>query len=157
MMSTYKEEVRAFARSVSLRLLAWSGLSIAGGALLWWRGGPFARAFGVQALAWGAIDALIAAFGLLGGRRAPAAGELAETSAVAGATAEREAQKLRRLLWFNALLDVGYVTGGVALLRTKGRSDPQWRGHGWGIIVQGAFLFVFDLVHALRVPRQQSP
>jgi hypothetical protein len=39
-------------------------------------------------------------------------------------------------------------------VRTKGKADAQWRGHGWGIFVQGKFLFWFDLYHALRVPKQ---
>ena len=45
------------------------------------------------------------------------------------------------------------MAGGVWLARSKGRDDANWRGQGWGIVVQGAFLFVFDLVHARRVPR----
>ena len=69
------------------------------------------------------------------------------------ATADETARNLRRLLWFNAALDVGYMAGGVWLARSKGRDDANWRGQGWGIVVQGAFLFVFDLVHARRTPR----
>jgi hypothetical protein len=153
-MSTYPQAVRSFARRVSLRLLVWSALSMVTGALLWWQGRPFGRGFGVQALAWGAIDALIAAFGLLGQRGAGAPAAVGSPSQDPAAEADAAASRLRRLLWFNALLDVGYVAGGVALARTKGRSDPHWRGHGWGIVVQGAFLFVFDVYHALRVPRR---
>jgi carboxylesterase len=29
-------------------------------------------------------------------------------------------------------------------------------GYGWGIIVQGGFLFIFDLLHALAVPRREA-
>jgi hypothetical protein len=137
--------VRAFARMVSLRLMLWSVLSMAGGALLWRRGTPFWRGFGIQALAWGAIDALIAAAGL--------AGQRPSHDPSPAYDAPREARKLRRLLWFNAALDVGYMAGGAWLARTKGSANPAWRGHGWGIVLQGAFLFWFDLYHALRVPR----
>ena len=56
------------------RLLLWSALSMAAGALLlafgaspWWRG------FGLQALAWGAIDAAIALFGQRSARKRRAA------------------------------------------------------------------------------------
>jgi hypothetical protein len=141
----YTMAVRAFARAVSLRLMLWSVLSMAGGLLLWRRGTPFWRGFGIQALAWGAIDALIAAAGLAGQRRSRDPSPAFD--------APREARKLRRLLWFNAALDVGYMAGGAWLARTKGSTNPEWRGHGWGIVVQGAFLFWFDLYHALRVPR----
>ena len=48
------------------------------------------------------------------------------------------------------------MAGGVWLARTKGREDAGWRGQGWGIVVQGAFLFLFDLYHAMRVPRGED-
>lgn len=115
-----------------------------GGALIIRGGGPFRRGFGAQAVGWGAIDALIAGIGLAGQRR--------ERNAAAG-EGELAARKLRRLLWINAVLDVGYVAGGVWLARSKGGDDPGRRGQGWGIVMQGAFLFWFDLYHALRVPR----
>ena len=136
----YALAVHTFGRNVSLRLLLWSVLSMAVGGLFWRRGAPFWLGFGAQAVGWGAIDALIALSGLRPGRQPPA-------------DPTRAARNLRRLLWFNAALDVGYMAGGVWLARSKGRDDANWRGQGWGIVVQGAFLFVFDLVHARRVPR----
>ncbi len=129
--------VHTFSRNVSLRLLTWSVLSMAVGGLLWRRGSLFWRGFGAQALGWGAVDGLIALSGLRPGRQPPQ-------------DPARAARNLRRLLWFNAMLDVGYMAGGLWLVRSKGRSDAQWRGQGWGIVVQGGFLFVFDVVHALR-------
>lgn len=142
--TAYAQAVHAFGRMVSLRLLAWSVLSLAAGALLWRRGSPFWRGFGAQALGWGAIDALIALSGLRPGQQP-------------SAEPARAARNLRRLLWFNAALDVGYMAGGLRLARGKGRSDASWRGQGWGIVVQGAFLFVFDVVHGLRVPAPVEP
>ena len=68
----------------------------------------------------------------------------------------REERNLRRLLLINTGLDVLYVAGGVALALTLGASNPTWRGHGWGIVVQGAFLFAFDLIHVRRVPRTDA-
>jgi hypothetical protein len=140
----HAQAVRSFARSVSVRLLLWSVLSMVGGALIFRGGGPFRRGFGAQAMGWGAVDGLIAGIGLAGQRRARAA---------AAGDGEHAARKLRRLLWINALLDVCYMAGGVWLGRSKGGSNPGRRGQGWSIVVQGAFLFWFDLYHALRVPR----
>jgi hypothetical protein len=132
-----------FQERLAKRLLTWALLSMGLGAALL-TGDAFRRGFGVQAVAWGAIDALLALSARRGARRrAPEAGPDESTKA---------ARNLRRLLWFNTGLDVLYVAGGGWLVRTKGRTDPNWRGQGWGIIVQGAFLFVFDLVHALRTP-----
>ena len=136
---------------LSRRLLLWSALSIIAGALLaafgasaWWHG------FGVQALVWGAIDAAIALFGQLSARRRRAA------SLGGPETFEREARNLRRILWVNTGLDVLYVAGGVALLRTLGAQNLFAAGSGWGVIVQGGFLFIFDLLHALTVPRREA-
>jgi carboxylesterase len=139
-----------FRDMLSRRLLLWSALSIAAGALLvafgaspWWRG------FGLQALIWGGIDAAIALFGQRSSWKRQAAGPHGP-----GAL-ELEARKLRCLLWINAGLDVLYVTGGAVLLRTLGMQSDFAAGNGWGIIVQAGFLFIFDLLHAITVPRSQ--
>jgi len=56
------------------------------------------------------------------------------------------------LLWINTALDVLYVAGGLILALAFGSRGMDWQGHGWGIVVQGAFLFLFDLIHAQSVP-----
>jgi hypothetical protein len=51
--------------------------------------------------------------------------------------------------------DVVYVLVGVGLIWW----DPANRmlnGFGWAVIIQGAFLLVFDTWHAVRLPRQVS-
>jgi carboxylesterase len=55
-------------------------------------------------------------------------------------------------LWINTGLDVLYIAGGITLASILGPGNPGWLGHGWGIMVQGAFLFFFDLIHAQAVP-----
>jgi hypothetical protein len=42
-----------------------------------------------------------------------------------------------------------YVAGGVYLLT---RPEDTWRGAGVAVIVQGAFLLIFDLLHAFLIP-----
>ncbi len=131
-----------FQDALSRRLLLWSTLSIVAGAIMllagdapWWRG------FGLQAVVWGAIDAGIALFG-------QRASQKRQASAPPGPeTTAREARNLRRLLWINTGLDVLYVAGGLLLVSTRGQSDPFAAGTGWGIVLQGGFLFVFDLLH----------
>ncbi|MEP7292887.1 MAG: hypothetical protein ABI835_13980, partial [Chloroflexota bacterium] len=59
---------------------------------------------------------------------------------------EAEAHTLRRLLEVNTLLDLIYMFGGRSLIRHGSR------GTGWGIVIQGTFLFLFDLFHAGSVP-----
>jgi carboxylesterase len=138
-----------FQDALTRRLLLWSALSVAAGALMLIFGDAFWRGFGLQAVVWGAIDAGIAFFG----RRASGKRRLAHLGGPS--IAEREAANLRRLLWINTGLDVLYVVGGIVLIYTIGQDDPFARGNGWGIVVQGAFLFLFDLLHALAVPKEQ--
>jgi hypothetical protein len=138
-----------FQDMLSRRLLLWSALSIAAGVLLVSFGeSPFWRGFGLQALIWGGIDAAIALFGQRSSRKRRAEGPHGPEALGS------EARKLRRLLWINTGLDVLYVAGGVVLPR---RRAPQRfaAGSGWGIIVQGGFLFVFDLLHAIATPMRQ--
>jgi hypothetical protein len=56
---------------------------------------------------------------------------------------------LRNTLFINAGLDVLYVLGGAYMLS---RPEETWRGGGLAIIIQGAFLLAFDLLHAYLVP-----
>jgi len=137
----------AFEEVLSRRLQLWALLSMLGGVCLLYSNDLFWRGFGMQAILWGAIEAAIAVRAHLRAQR---------QSALPSTLAERaqEAQRLRRLLWLNTGLDVLYVAGGLALAFTLGASDPAWRGHGWGIVAQGGFLFLFDLFHARSVPTQ---
>lgn len=63
-------------------------------------------------------------------------------------TSIQEQNKLQKILLFNAGLDVGYMAGGAYLVeRSKNADNRPERLEGWGksIILQGAFLFAFDL------------
>jgi hypothetical protein len=133
------------------RLWTWSRFSlIAGLGLL--RGGVFWRGVGLQAIGWGLIDAAIVMFG----RRSMRCRWAALPDPTAPSVLAQESRNLRRLLWFNAGLDVLYVLGGVALARTRGATNRGWHGHGWGIIIQGGFLFLFDLYHALPLAKERQ-
>jgi len=142
--------LHAFEDQLARRLLAWGGVSVAGGATLALAGtvtgSRFLRAFGGQTAGWGAIDAGLA----LGGRararrlRASPPADPAETA--------REASRIRRILVLNAGLDVLYIAGGLAVAAGRGRHDAAARGHGLAAVAQGAFLLAFDAWHAARVP-----
>ncbi len=134
-----------FENLLSRRLGLWAILNILAGAGMFVFGNPFWRALGLQALAWGIIDALIAWFG-----QKRAGQHLGRPSTIHEEVAE--AVKIRRLLWINNALDVLYIAGGVAAVWFLGKDSLFWRGTGWGIALQGAFLYIFDLWHATRVP-----
>jgi esterase/lipase len=109
----------------------------------WWQG------FGMQALAWGGVDAVIGLLGLRG---------LTEkmNSPVDVKRAVRDARRLRLILWVNAGLDVLYISGGMLWALVWGR-EAWAMGRGWGVVLQGAFLLVFDVVHALTAPGEIEP
>lgn len=131
-----------FQRRLTSLLLGWAAASMGVGLALWRSDDPLRRGVGEQYAGWGAVNALIA----LIGRRPPAdANSLVETAA--------RKRTLSRLLWLNTGLDVLYVLGGWRVLRGRGAADARWRGRGLGIMLQGGFLFCFDLLHAVALRR----
>ncbi len=116
---------------ISKRLLVWAlpwmGAGIAG---LWLASSDSQRGFWGMSGAWGFVNGAIALIGLLG----------AETN---------DYTSLRTTLWVNAGLDVLYVASGLYLLS---RPEETWRGGGVAILIQGGFLLIFDILHALLIP-----
>jgi hypothetical protein len=127
-----------FSQTIARRLLLWGALSTIGGVLLQFSRKPFWIGVGQQAIGWGLIDALIALFA-----------DRSTSRSFSG-------QTLRRILLINAALDVLYVLGGFIFARTKGATNEKLRGQGWGIVLQGLFLFKFDLIHGLFVPNEMT-
>lgn len=134
-----------FENLISRRLFLWAGVSILSGMLMILFGGNFWQFFGIQAVAWGTIDAIIARVGL---RRVEK--RLGRPSTIQDE--EKEAEKIRKLLWINSALDMVYIAAGAAMLYFGGSESALWHGSGWGVIAQGAFLYLFDVWHAIRVP-----
>lgn len=105
------------------------------------------RQAGLQAVAWGAIDALLAGLGRRGARR----------SSARGATdGPRQARRFRTILLVNAGLDLGYIAGGLALIH-RARGRPDRAGMGLGIVPQGLFLLCYDLLLAGLAGKWSKP
>lgn len=132
--------VARFATDLARRLLTWALASVLVGVVLLVTGDDFWRGFGLQAALWGLIDALIALVALRSARGDSAPGEV------------DQATRIRRILWLNAGLDLAYIAIGAGLVAIARDANPFLAGNGWGIAVQGGFLLVFDVVHAMRVP-----
>jgi len=123
------------------------------GALLFWTV-PDTRmsllgGIGLEALLWGAVDALIAVYAILK-RKVTLKTRRIFPDEVRDV---RETVRLRRLLVLNARLDLVYIAlgGGAAVVF---RADPFILGNGLGIVIQGLFLLVFDRYHALELPSE---
>lgn len=139
-------DIWEFQQHLTRRLSLWALASLVTGLALL-KQDPFWQGVGIQFIAWGAIDLLIAIFGAAFARRQKAR----LTPDAAAVSALKEGTRLKRILLINTGLDVIYVAGGLAVILTLGTKDTGWQGHGLGIIVQGGFLFFFDLYHALKI------
>ncbi len=117
-------------------LTGWGLASIGTGIALLFSEDAWIRDFGVQQIAWGAVDLVIAVIALAMQARSPWK-DFDRT---------KEQEKFRFSLWLNTGLDVLYMAVGAALLLFGGK---LLGGHGAGVLVQGGFLFAFDLVNAL--------
>lgn len=113
-------------------LLGWGAVNMASGLALY---ATDHRDFGVMNASWGAINAGIA---LLAMRDASQTG-----SVPSHAEMLREEQQFNRIVALNTGLDVGYMIAGLWMM-TEGR-DSMVRQYGTSILVQGAFLFAYDL------------
>jgi hypothetical protein len=130
-------------RGLMTTLGGWAaGSMLTGGAMLVASESTAVRWAGAQNLVWGAIDGAIALYAL----------HENESLAASTKTAEewrRERERVSRIFWINVGLDVLYVAAGTALV-ALGRSERAI-GSGQGVLVQGAFLLVFDTVGGLVV------
>jgi hypothetical protein len=141
----WADTLLAAERAHLLRLLVWGATSVlVGTALLAWhlirgRGTSLIKHFAIQTTAWGAAEL---AYGAL------AFSSLAFRD-VSGAT------RLDRFLWLNIGLDVGYLLAGLVLIVTGWRLGRHYGviGAGTGVVVQGAALFLLDLILATQISR----
>ncbi len=74
------------------------------------------------------------------------------------ATVEQQ-YSFQKVLLFNAGLDVAYMAGGLYLLekaRNIEKNKVRFRGYGRSVLLQGAFLFTFDLTLYLILNAQNT-
>lgn len=122
-------------------LLGWSGASVIAGSAMLFHDSIIIRDLGIQNIAWGVIDAGIALYA-----RHSILGKMNSDISI-----QKEQQKFRKLLLINSLLDIIYVGVGTALA-ASGRDNLK--GHGYGIIIQGTFLLLFDGINLFLIPKK---
>lgn len=89
--------------------------------------------------AWNTVNLAIAGFGYYGLRNQNTALSLSETI--------HEYHNFEKILLFNAGLDIGYMAIGAYLWERGIRTDSsRLRGYGQSMILQGGFLFTFDVI-----------
>ena len=136
-------------RTLTKTLISWSVASIALGTSIALTGHKLDKKavteFGRQTAAWGVVDLGIAGAGYLAQRRR---GKLSEDQT------QRQIRNLRRLLVINSVADVGYMAGGITILKRSLQKKSSFRmgpGDGSAIVIQGAFLLALDVSQAKRL------
>ena len=128
-------------RTAMTVLGGWAIGNLASGALLTGQKTGKAKYFHQMNLGWGAINLGIAGFAYYNAVKTdPASFDLLGSL--------KEQEKITRILLFNAGLDVGYIMGGAYLrerAKTTTKNPERLAGFGESIMLQGAFLLVFDL------------
>lgn len=138
-----------FQRRAMPVLLGWALGSMFTGALWRRESSRFWQGVGVQFIAWGLVDGIIALLALQGARRKAMQWQ---AGAITPAQQAQEAAQFEKIVWANAALDVGYVLGGRWWSR-RHVDNPHLQGMGVGVMIQGAFLFVWDVFLALVARR----
>lgn len=125
----------------------WALANIAVGSMAFYRTKGVARYFNQMNIFWNIVNLGIATAGFYGAKEASHK-QFDPKQSLA------EQRKTERILLINAGLDLAYIAGGVYLNR-RGISKNSERLHGYGnaVILQGAFLFLFD--SAMFVIQQQ--
>ena len=130
--------VRAAQWRLLTELAAGAAVSTGAGVAAWRAGrridSAFLKSFGRQTLVWAAVDAGVVAVGV--SRRGPAPADPESARALA--------RRMRLVTGANAVADVGYAAGGVALARRW----PARRGDGLAVVVQSLFLLWLNARHA---------
>jgi len=122
-------------------LLGWAAGNIGVGAYGWATAErDRARYFHQMNLMWNGVNAAIGGLGLTQALNEDPEGlNTVETI--------EKTRSMQQILLFNAGLDVAYVAAGFWLReRGENRGDARLSGYGDSLLVQGGFLFAFDLV-----------
>jgi hypothetical protein len=111
--------------------------------------GPGDRAFHEMNVMWNTVNLGLAASALISGINAEPPASLAEEI--------RAQHRLEKTLLINAGLDVGYVMAGFFLRQYAETSgEPRYSGWGTSLVLQGSFLFAFDVVLAVLQSRNRA-
>lgn len=140
---TYNQISLNHQKTAMLVLGGWAVTNIGTGLALRSSTEGTSRRFHEMNALWNTVNLAIAGFGYYTAVKGdPAAWDLA--------TSLQKHDSFQKILLFNAGLDVGYVLGGLYLTeraKRPGVDSDQLKGYGQSIMLQGGFLFVFDVVN----------
>ncbi len=128
-------------QKLMLTLGSWATVNIVGSGVAWATiPKSEAQYFHQMNVMWNAVNLGLAIPGYIKSKKASTDLPFAETWS--------EQNKTEKIFLFNGALDIAYMTSGL-LLREMAQNDPSreqmFNGFGNGLLLQGGFLFVFDL------------
>lgn len=138
------EAEKDYRKTGMLILGGWAVTNIAGGLALRSNTTGSTRRFHEMNAIWNSVNLGIAAFGYFGAvnlANPETALDLYKTQV-----------SMDKILLFNAGLDLAYIAGGVYLMeraKSASKNANRLKGYGRSVVMQGAFLFVFDVAMVL--------
>ncbi len=119
-------------KRIGLPLLVWGGINMAAGIFTLFSSSDLIRGVLLQSFFWGLIDGILGLATFLRKK-------------------EFDLEKIKKILLVNVYLDVGYMVVGILLILFGGNAFLM--GNGLGVIIQGAFLFIVDLIHHRHIEK----
>ncbi|GAB4396261.1 MAG: hypothetical protein OHK0053_09900 [Microscillaceae bacterium] len=139
-LASFNQKRLQISKAGMITLGSWALGNMLVGGILRGRTEGVTRRFHEMNIYWNAVNLGLAGFGLYAALRG-------QTDLGVLATWQEQAAA-EKILLFNAGLDVGYILGGLYLTERSRRPEaPQetLKGFGRSLMLQGAFLLVFDL------------
>jgi len=130
-MSLKSENINLNKR-IGLPLLVWGAINMLAGIFTLFSPSELIRGVLLQAFFWGLIDGILG-LGIFLRKK------------------EFDLEKIKKILLVNVYLDVGYVVVGILLILFGGNAFLM--GNGLGVIIQGLFLFIVDLIHYRHIEK----
>lgn len=156
-LETYNQQRLNTDKKLMLTLGSWASANMIGSGVAWATlPEGEARYFHQMNVMWNAVNLGLAIPGYIKARKTESGLSFSETL-----NAQNQTEKV---FLFNGALDIAYMTGGL-LLREMAQNDPSktqmFNGFGNSLLLQGGFLFIFDLtayaIHKNHANRSLSP
>lgn len=139
-LATFNLERESLNQQGMLILGSWSVANMTWSAFNLNHSNDLNRAYHQMNLGWNAVNLAIAGFGYY---------QSLNPESLNLATSIDAQEGIKRILAVNAGLDLAYIASGF-YLRERAKNRPEefdrWEGFGRAVIVNGAFLFAFDLI-----------
>ena len=123
-------------QTAMITLGGWALLNVTGSGILMAHESGEKKYFHQMNMYWNIVNLGIAGLGYFGSHT--------ESDSLSLAEAFRAQVNIEKILLLNAGLDLTYITTGLFLLE-KRNADKRVKGYGRSLILQGSFLFIFDV------------